>query len=361
MIAYPVLLISMAFFAYGNSNYNTIDIFTITVINNDLLDEENPEFARNETSIFFCDAISSKEYQNTLIIEGINIHVLETAIDLLNSLRIDAIVVINEYFSEALYKSPTHEDKLPIVDIITKDNILILAELSLIVVEIVNSISFNITGAPEAEIQSATLGGLYFDYTLFDLLIPGIIIGSLSICMSLLAIAIAKEKESRRMHRLMTTPVKRRTIITSIVITQIITAIIQFFIAVLLSQLLGTHALANVNWNVIFFIAMLYNLSSMGMGLILASFVKSARNAALISFIITFTMMMIGENYTIPGEMAGSAFIPNTYAVDAVRNIMLFGRIGWDIIGFDIIFLSLFGMTTLIIGLVSFNRKYAMT
>jgi ABC-type multidrug transport system permease subunit len=232
--------------------------------------------------------------------------------------------------------------------------------LSNIIITIVNEIYFNITGAPQGEIDSSKLGTSYADYTLFDLLVPGIMIGSLSICLSLLAIAIGREKESRRIHRLLTTPVEKNTIIMSFIIAQIISAIIQFFIAVILSHLLATHGFSRANWFYIFFIAMLYNLTSMGIGLILGSFVSSGRNAAIISFIITFTMMMIGENYSVPGEMAGSAFIPNTYAVDAVRNILLFGKTGWDAIGFDIIFLTAFGLVSLTIGLISFNRKYVM-
>jgi ABC-type multidrug transport system permease subunit len=99
----------------------------------------------------------------------------------------------------------------------------------------------------------------------------------------------------------------------------------------------------------------------MGIGLILGSFVKNGKSAALISLFVAFTMMMLGNIITPPGELSGSIMVPNSYAVDAVRNIMLYGKSTIDVIGVDLLLLTVFGMITITIGLISFNRKYAIT
>ena len=106
---------------------------------------------------------------------------------------------------------------------------------------------------------------------------------------------------------------------------------------------------------------MLFNLSAMGIGLILGSLVKNGSAAAALSFLVVFTIQMMGNVYTPPTEpMPGSAFVPTSYAVHAFRSIMLNGNSTWEIIGVDIIFLMAFGLVTIAIGLICFNQKFAL-
>ncbi|MFX1275373.1 MAG: ABC transporter permease [Promethearchaeota archaeon] len=361
LIAYPALLISMVFIAYGNYSFESTEIFTITIVNNDIEEVPQPENLHN-ASLLFCKVLSSDQYKNTFIIEGINIHTMEEAVELLDTRRIDAIVEIDGNFSEAIYNAPGYEAEIPTAKITVNDDIVITAVLGVILLNISNEIIMDVQNTPTPKVTSSKLGDeAEYDLTLFDLLTPGIIIGSISICLSLLTIVFGREKEFRTLHRLITTPVDKRTIFTSIMITQFVAATAQFFVVVSLSLLFGTFVHPNVNWGLIFLVAMLFNLSSMGIGLFLGSIVKNGKSAALISFFVAFTMMMIGNIYTIPGQLSGSMVVPNSYAVDAVRNIMLYGK--WTLIdiGFDLLMLTLFGTITILIGLLSFSRKQAIT
>jgi len=360
LIAYPALLISMIYLAYGHFNFQTTDIFTITIVNNDMEGMPQPE-DRYTASLLFIDALYSNQYDNTFVIEGNNTHTLGEAMTLLNSNSIQVIIEINENFSEAVYGVEGYQDQQPTVNMITTDDVTIITVMGVIVYDNINQILINVTGAPKADISSQKVGDTYYTYTVFDLLVPGIIIGAISIVLTLLAIVIGREKEFQTLQRLLTTPVKKRTILFSLMITQFIAAIIQLIIVLLLAVAFGAHISPNVNWGMIFVVAILFNLSSMGIGLFLGSFVKNGKSAGLISFFVAFTMMMVGNIVTPPGELSGSAFVPNSYAVDAIRNIMLYGKYTLNVIGIDLFALLLFGIITIILGLISFNRKHAIT
>ena len=358
-IAYPVLLISMVYLAYGNFYFNSTEIFTIMIINNDIEETPQPENIHN-ASLLFIDALYSDQYKNTFIIEGNNTHTLDEAMNLINSDKIQVIIEIHQNFSEAIYNIEGYQNQKPTAKMISTNDFTIIAVMGSIILDIINGISMNATEAPEADITTSKVGDNYYNYSLFDLLTPGMIIGAISLLLSLLAIFFGSEKEHLTLQRLLTTPVKKSTILISMMITQFIVAMIQLNIALVLSQAYGAHVHPNVNWGIIFVVAMLFNLSSIGIGLILGSFVKNGKSAALISLFVAFTMMMLGNIITPPGELSGSVFVPNSYAVDAVRNIMLYGKSSIDVIGMDLFILTLFGVTTITIGLISFNRKYAI-
>ena len=92
LVAYPFLLILMAFFAYGNSNYNTIGVFSVTIINDDIESAPTPQNLDN-ASLLLIDELYHGEYSNSLIIKGNNTCTIDVAVDLLNSLSTDAILI----------------------------------------------------------------------------------------------------------------------------------------------------------------------------------------------------------------------------------------------------------------------------
>ena len=358
LFAYPIVAILIVFFAYGfDMSYESA--YSVTIINNDIDDIAIPETSiYANASLLLCDILNSEAYSN-FIVEGQNRYTYEEARELLNFEGIDAIIVIDKNFSESIYDLTGFEDKQPVVEITTINDLVVEGVIGSTIAKIVNSISINISGAPQSEIVAGKVDAIAF--TIFELLAPGIIIGAIITCLGHLTVQYGMEKDVGTMQRLFTTPAPPRTILLSSMLAQFITAMIQFTMMITLSLVLGAYFHPNVNWPILFGIAMIFNLSGMGIGLILGSFVKNGGAAAALSFLVVFTIQMMGNVYTPPTEpMPGSAFIPTSYAVHAFRSIMLNGVSTWEIIGGDIIFLTAFGLITIAIGLICFNQKFAI-
>ena len=358
LFAYPIVAILIVFFAFGfDMSYESA--YSVTIINNDIEGvaiPENSSYAN--ASLLLCDILNSEEYSN-FIVEGYNTHTYEEARELLNFEGIDAIIVIDINFSESIYDLAGYEDKQPVVEITTINDLVVEGVVGSTVAKIINSISINVSGAPQSDIVAGKVDAIAF--TIFELLAPGIIIGAIITCLGHLTVQYGMEKEIGTMQRLFTTPAPTHTILLSDMLSQFITAMIQFTMMITLSLVLGAYFHPNVNWPILFGIAMIFNLSGMGMGLILGSFVKNGGAAAALSFLVIFTIQMMGNVYTPPTEpMPGSAFVPTSYAVHAFRSIMLNGISSWEIIGVDIIFLTIFGLVTIAIGLICFNQKFAI-
>jgi len=360
LFAYPIVAILIVFFAYGfDMTYQSA--YTVTIINNDIEGVPIPEISSNaNASLIFYDTLKSEEYRDTLIIEGYNIHTFEEAKVLLNFEGIDAIIVIDVNFSESIYDLAGHEEEKPKVNITTINDLVVEGVVGSTVAKVVNSITMNASGIPQSTIVASKVDA--YAFTIFELLAPGIIIGAIVVCLGHLTVGFGMDKEIGTLQRLFTTPAPTHTILLSDMLSQFITAMVQFTMMITLSLILGAYFHPNVNWLALIIIAMLFNLSSMGIGMILGSFVKNGGAGAALSFLVTFTIQMIGNVYTPPTEpMPGSAFVPTSYAVHAFRSIMLSGNSTWGAIGGDIIFLLIFGLSTIAIGIICFHQKFAIT
>ena len=94
--------------------------------------------------------------------------------------------------------------------------------------------------------------------------------------------------------------------------------------------------------------------------MILASIVKTENSAGGFAWLIILPLQFLGGIFTYGVEIPGGEFIPTTYAVHAMRIVMLNGVSSWDALGGDIIFLVAFGVITTIIGVMLFQRKSAI-
>ena len=126
------------------------------------------------------------------------------------------------------------------------------------------------------------------------------------------------------------------------------------------TQLLGSFVHPDANWLLIFLIPTLFIFSSLGLGMILAALVKNENSAGSFSWLIILPLQFLGGIFTYGLEIPGGEFIPTSYAVHAMRIVMLNGVSSWDALGGDIIFLLAFGLITTIIGILLFQRKSAI-
>ncbi|MFX1573610.1 MAG: ABC transporter permease [Promethearchaeota archaeon] len=193
-------------------------------------------------------------------------------------------------------------------------------------------------------------------YTVFELFAPGIIILAPIVLISQLASHFAEEKESGTLQRLITTPVSRSAVLASGMASQLIVGTIQIIIMLLLCLLFGAYFNSNANIFLLFFIPFLVAFVSLGFGLLLASFVKSGGSASGIAWFIILPLQFLGGLLTDPIIN----FIPTSLAKEAMVAVMLEGSIAFDVVGLNLIYVALWGLGLIVIGIVLFQRKTAI-
>ncbi|MFX1459103.1 MAG: ABC transporter permease [Promethearchaeota archaeon] len=190
----------------------------------------------------------------------------------------------------------------------------------------------------------------------YNLFAPGVIILAPIVLISQLAGHFADEKESGTLQRLITTPVSRQTILLSGLFSQLIVAAIQIVIMLLLTLLFGAYFHPNANIFLLFFIPFLVAFTSLGFGLLLASFVKTAGSAGGLAWFIILPLQFLGGLLTAP--VLG--FIPTSLAAEAMGAVMIYGSTAFDPVGLNLIWVTIWGIGLIILGILLFQRKTAI-
>lgn len=190
----------------------------------------------------------------------------------------------------------------------------------------------------------------------YNIFAPGVIILAPIVLISQLAGHFAEEKESGTLQRLITTPVSRSSILLSGLFSQLIVAAIQIVVMLLLTILFGVTINPNANLFLLFFIPFLVAFTSLGFGLILASVVRTASSAGGLAWFIILPLQFLGGLLTAP--LVG--FIPTTLAADAMRAVMIDGSLAFDVVGLNMIFIVVWGIGLILLGILLFQRKTAI-
>ena len=193
-----------------------------------------------------------------------------------------------------------------------------------------------------------------------DYMAPGFIIAGVLVCISQLASHFAEEKDKGTMKRLTTTPVSRRDIILSGMFSQLVVAAFQIIVMLVIStQVFGVFIHPNTNLILLFLIPMLFCFTCLGIGLILASFIKSSSSIGLV-WLIILPLQFLGGVFFYGVDVPLGEYIPTTYANHAMRLAMTSGLTSWEAIGLDIMVLLGTGIVFTIIGVLLFQRKTAV-
>ena len=111
-----------------------------------------------------------------------------------------------------------------------------------------------------------------------------------------------------------------------------------------------------MNVIIIFFIPFLVAVLSLGFGLLLASVVKTSGSAAGLAWFIILPLQFLGG-------LTGAPildFIPTALATEALAAVMLDGSITFDLVGLNLIYVAIWALVLIIIGILLFQRKTAI-
>ncbi|MFX1384962.1 MAG: ABC transporter permease [Promethearchaeota archaeon] len=355
IFGYPLLFMSIFALAFGG--VSSRQAYKVVVINEDIEGVPYPETSPDgSASIIFIDVLDSDDLEDYVTLVEDEDYDYEEAYKLLQVEEIDAIIEIDSLFSESIY----YLDESPKVDITTVPDEVTEGVVGSIVTQIVDGIIKyvnNITKTVEVDTDQITDA---VELSAFDYLAPGFIIGSVLVCISQLSAHFAEEKESKTMQRLSTTPVARRDIVLSGMLSQSLVAAIQIALMLFLAIVIfGAYIHPNANLFLLFLVPMLFIFTALGFGLLLASFVKTQGTASGLAWLVILPLQFLGGIY-FPIDNPILEYMPTYFASHAMRIMMLNGQTSWEALGTDILVLAGLGIFLTIIGIILFQRKSAI-
>jgi len=211
------------------------------------------------------------------------------------------------------------------------------------------------TAKPESIVPGS---GSYVEF-----MIPGLLMMvMITSVMTGLPRAIAYEKDVGTLNGFLVAPISRVSIIAGKVFGRVTRGLIQGILSLILATLLfGITIHGNILW--VLLTLFLGVFSFVGLGIVLTSIAEDEETAGMIMMTLTMPMMFLSGIFfpiqMMPSFMQTIAYwLPFTYAIDAIRRIMVFG-VSLAAVSTDMLVMVGFGIVMLIIAIPAFNR--AMT
>lgn len=156
-----------------------------------------------------------------------------------------------------------------------------------------------------------------------SILVPGLIVYAVIFLIMTVAQSFSMERQEGLLKRLSTTPMTSSEFIGSRIISNLLTAMIQVIIVVILAFILGFRPQSGITGILLALpITALFSLTSVGLGLITATISKSPEAATGISFIFILPQMFFGTFIPITETTKQIAvFMPSYYLLDSLTLI----------------------------------------
>jgi len=194
----------------------------------------------------------------------------------------------------------------------------------------------------------------------FEFVAPGIIaMIVMTAVLTGLAASISKEKEDGTLDGILISPINRLAIILGKATAQSIRGLIQGAIVLLLAvTLFGVSIHGNLL--LIVFILLLGIFSFVGLGILVSAMASEQETATQLLFMFQFPMLFLSGVFfpilMMPEFMQTiSKFIPLTYAINALRKVMVLGA-NFNAVNNELLILFIFGAVTLTIAVPVFKK-----
>jgi ABC-2 type transport system permease protein len=363
MVLMPLIIMAMISFIFPSSS-NVLNSMTVATVNNDtgmhgsyLLGNLTSISALNNSLVF--QSATSFDEAKDMIIQG----------------KALGAIIIPEDFSETLITQFYTANVTVLVD---DSNPQISQMLSQILIQAINGMSqmqaiMNVYRyAQQIQVNPVSIivpysakyqgvsgsGGSYIEF-----MIPGLLMMTMiTSVMTGLPRAIAYERDVGTLSGFLVAPIHRVSIISGKVLGHVIQGLIQGISSLILAILLfGITIHGNILW--VLLTLFLGVFSFVGLGIVLTSVAEDEQTASMIMMTLTMPMLFLSGIFfpiqMMPGFMQTIAYwLPFTYAIDAIRRIMIFG-VALTSVGVDLLVMIGFGIVMLLIAIPTFNR--AMT
>jgi ABC-type multidrug transport system permease subunit len=215
-------------------------------------------------------------------------------------------------------------------------------------------------------VQSKSIIGDQENFSPFEILAPGLIIYGVLVLIPQVAQRMSQISERKEKFRYFTSKVKSSDIILGYLMSQTVIAIIQSVILIASAVAFGFNPEGNMLSVVL--IVVLTNLFSVGLGILIGSLSKNSETASntgtIVSIILGFMSgsFIVGlDSILILGELFGQEIsvpdlFPSTYAVESIKDILLFEKSLLDTLPSLMIVLGS-SIVILLIGVVAFQKR----
>jgi ABC-type multidrug transport system permease subunit len=199
--------------------------------------------------------------------------------------------------------------------------------------------------------------------TAFDFMVPGMFAFASIFLIMMVAGSFTEDRENGMMKRIRITPTSPTEFMTSQVLSNMTTALVQAILVFLMAYLMGFRP--NIDTPIYlsaFGLVLVFSLSNVGFGLITAAIAKTPGAATGISFIFLLPQLFLGT--FVGASLSGSAqiagrFVPSYYVTDALTSLLLRGAaITSPLVVLDLAMASLFSIAVLVIGIILYARYY---
>jgi ABC-2 type transport system permease protein len=193
----------------------------------------------------------------------------------------------------------------------------------------------------------------------FEYLLPGVMGYAVIYMGMMVALALCEYRQAGLLKRVETTPVSPSAYLGSLIIANMIIAVFQALIVLLVARLLGFEPQGGLVGLLlaILFLALLA-VTAVGLGLITASVAKESGAAGGLSVIFILPMMMFGAFLAVFNETTRTIakFTPNYYVTDSLSVIFHEGSISDPVIWQNLLILAIVSIVVVVAGIQLFKR-----
>ena len=185
--------------------------------------------------------------------------------------------------------------------------------------------------------------------------VPGLVV--YAVIFLIMTVAQSFSSERNLLRRLNTTPMTSTEFIGSQIISNMLIAIVQVVVVLVLAYLLGFRPESSVEGILLTLpVTAIFALSSVGLGLITATVSKNAEMGVGLSFLFILPQMFFGTFMPLSSSTQEIAkFVPSHYFFDALK-LIFEGKWGNTNLLFDLLIISAVSILIVIIGIVLFEK-----
>lgn len=195
--------------------------------------------------------------------------------------------------------------------------------------------------------------------TYIDFIGPGIIIFGLLIMIPTSGRIMLRDKETRFLQRMLTTPTRPWEFIAGYSGSMVVIAIIQVILFMVLGRLFGMDIIGNA-W-LAFAVFVLTAVCSIGIGMIVASLAKSENQGESLSWLFSMPLAAVSgvwfsSDFMPPYMRTFADIFPFAHAAGAARTVITRGA-GFEAISYDFLFLVGWAVVAFALGTFLFSRQ----
>jgi ABC-2 type transport system permease protein len=337
VLAFPLLFMLVLGAAFGDSSPS----YTIGVIDND-----NSQVSQS----FVSEALPA--------VPAFEIEALDdpgTALEDLQQGDLRAYIILPEGFGQQVSQIWQGTDGNIELDITYDESDL---QVSGQIISTIDTVTRTFAGIDIPITINANPINIETEITNMDFIGPGIIIFGLLIMIPTSGRLMLRDKESRFLHRMLTTPTRPWEFIASYSLSMVLIAVAQIVIFLLLGWLFGMDIIGSL-W-LAFAVFLLTAICSIGIGMVVASLSKSENQGESLSWLFSMPLAILSgvwfSSEFMPSYIRTFADIfPFSHAVDAARTVITRGA-GFEAISVDFFFLVGWAVAIFVLGTVLFAR-----